>query len=138
MDREILVVRDMAGWRKARMTRFTKWRTGRELWMNLYLHQGVSMDSTRKDKIVHWLQACQNGDGGFGFLPRTTSYLENCHICVRALAFLDATPLNVEGCYHFVIACRNGSGGFAKTPGAASFLEATWHAVAVFSCLEGL
>lgn len=135
--REILAVREVTIWRKAGMVRFFKWRTGRELWMKLYLQQGVSsIEPTRREKMVHWLQACQNGDGGFGFLPGTTSYMENCHTCTRALALLHAKPLNVEGCHHFVLACRTGSGGFARSPGAASFLDATSHAVAVLSLFE--
>jgi hypothetical protein len=135
--REVLAVHDMTVWSKARMVRFVKWRTARELWMKLYLQQSVSpIESTRKEKIIHWLQACQNGDGGFGFLPGTTSYIENCHTCTRALALLHGKPLNVEGCHCFVLACRTGSGGFARSPGSASFLDATWHAVAVLSVLE--
>jgi hypothetical protein len=134
--REALNVRDMTTWPKARMPRFFKWRTARELWMKLYLQQGASsIESARKQEIVAWLQACQNSDGGFGFLPRTTSYIENCHTCMRALALLHAKPQDLEGCLHFVLACRTGPGGFARSPGAAPFLDATWHAVAVFSIL---
>jgi hypothetical protein len=135
--REALHVRDMTSWRKATMSRFHKWRTARELWMKLYLQQSVSLiESSRKEEMVAWLQACQNSDGGFGFLPRTTSYIENCHTCIRALALLHAKPQDLDGCLHFVLACRTGRGGFARNPGAAPFLDATWHAVAVFSILE--
>lgn len=136
--REVLAVRDMTVWPKARMVRFFKWCTARELWMKLYLQQGVSsIESMPVQKMIHWLQACQNGDGGFGFLPGTTSYIENCQTCVQALALLDAKPLDVAGCLHFTLACRTGSGGFARNPGAASFLDATYHAVAVMNLLKG-
>jgi len=135
--REVLAVRDMTVWQKARMLRFFKWRTARELWMKVYLQQSVSsIESTRREKMVYWLQACQNGDGGFGFLPGTTSFIENCHTCSRALALLGAKPMNVDGCHQFILACRTGSGGFARSPGSAAFLDATWHAVAVLSLLE--
>jgi hypothetical protein len=136
--REALNVRDMTAWRKATMSGFHKWRTARELWMKLYLQQSSSFsESPQKQEMVAWLQACQNSDGGFGFLPRTTSYIENCHTCIRALALLHAKPQDLEGCLHFVLACRTGRGGFARSPGAAPFLDATWHAVAVFSLLAG-
>jgi len=137
--REVLAVPNINVWRKARMVRFFKWRTARELWMKLYLQQGVSsIKSMPMEKMVHWLQACQNGDGGFGFLPGTTSYIENCHICMRALSLLHAKPLSVEGCQHFVLACRTGKGGFSRSPRAAPFLDATWHAVAVHFLLHDL
>ncbi|MBN2034615.1 MAG: hypothetical protein JW836_15190 [Deltaproteobacteria bacterium] len=136
--REVLAVDDMAVMRKARMVRFSGWRTARELWMKLYLRQGSSsFDPEQKGKMVRWLQACQNGDGGFGFLPGTTSYIENCHICTRALAFLNANFFDVEGCRHFVLACKSGNGGFARSLGSAPFLDATCHAVAAMNLLKG-
>jgi len=137
--REVLAIRNMTVWPKARMLRFFKWRTARELWMKLYLQQPESsIEPARQGEMVQWLQACQNGDGGFGFLPGTTSYIENCHTCARALAFFNAKPLDFEGCRRFILACSTRNGGFARNPGAAPFLDATWHAVAVLSLLEVL
>ncbi|MBW1739197.1 MAG: hypothetical protein JRJ69_17120, partial [Deltaproteobacteria bacterium] len=57
-----------------------KWRTLRELWMLLYIANSSPehLFTTRK-KLVTWVQACQNPDGGFGYLPGTTSFIENTH-----------------------------------------------------------
>ena len=135
--KEIMGVRDMTNWPKARMSTFFKWRTARELLMKLYLHQGVfAIEPSRKQAMVQWVQTCQNSDGGFGFLPGTTSYIENSHASIWALALLDAKPLDPDAAIHFVLACRTGRGGFARNPGAAPFLDATWHAVAVLSLLR--
>jgi hypothetical protein len=114
-----------------------RWRTASELLMRLYLAtpQGVRQSPVR-GSLISWLRACQTSDGGFGFFPGTTSYIENCHTCLRALAILQAKPLGYDNCLHFVLACRTGSGGFARKPGAAPFLDATWHAVAAFFLLE--
>jgi hypothetical protein len=107
------------------------WRTAAELWMILYLadRKRIYRIPQRRD-LITWLQACQNDDGGFGFLPGTTSFIENCHTCLRVLALLGAKPLDIDDARAFILACRTGSGGFARVQGATAFLDATWHAVA--------
>jgi prenyltransferase beta subunit len=113
-----------------------RWRTAAELWMILYLTNPKRTNRPAQGTdLFAWLQACQNNDGGFGFLPRTASFIENCHTCLRALAFLNAFPLDPGGCHAFIAACRTGSGGFARIHGATAFLDATWHAVASRSLL---
>jgi hypothetical protein len=88
--REVLAVRDVTVWRKTSIVRFFKWRTGRELWMKLYLQQGVSsIESTRREKMVHWLQACQNGDGGFARSPGAASFLDATSHAVAVLSLLE-------------------------------------------------
>ena len=114
-----------------------RWRTASELWMRLYLATApATQESPVRAYLVSWFRACQTSDGGFGFLPGTTSYVENCHTCLRALAFLNALPKYPEACLHFLLACRTGGGGFARNSGAAPFLDATWHAVATWAILE--
>lgn len=84
-------------------------------------------------ELIAWLQACQNGDGGFGFFPGTTSFIENCHACLRALAFLGAKPLDPELAASFLSGCQTAGGGFSRGGRAAPFLDATWHALASLS-----
>jgi prenyltransferase beta subunit len=114
------------------------WRDATELWMSLYLLDvnRIARDVSRRRDLVHWLQACQNYDGGFGFLPGTTSFVENCHTCLRALALLRAAPRDPEGCRAFILGCQTATGGFARINGATAFLDSTWHAVAALSLLK--
>lgn len=113
-----------------------RWRTVNEAWMCLFLVRAGCVISPFDEKgLAQWFQDCQNGDGGFGFLPQTTSYIENCHICLRALAILGATPQNMDAALDFIIGCHTGAGGFSRNGMAAPFLDATWHAVASLSLL---
>jgi len=87
-------------------------------------------------ELVAWLQRSQNGDGGFGFFPGTTSFIENCHAGLAALSLLGASPIDPESARAFVVSCQTGRGGFARSPKAAPFLDASWHGVASLRLLE--
>ncbi|HEC99406.1 MAG TPA: hypothetical protein ENN18_03370 [Proteobacteria bacterium] len=137
--REVLkITNDITG-KIATDLALARWRTAAELWMILYLadRKRIYRIPQRRD-LIAWLQACQNSDGGFGFLPGTTSYIENCHTCLRALALLGARPIAPDSARAFVLACRTGSGGFARIHGAAAFFDATWHAVSGMALLVSL
>lgn len=126
---------DCGGARNGR--RAENWRTVDELWMCLYLHEGSPEPlHTTKKALVQWLQACQTPDGGFGFLPGTTSFIENSQRCLRALALLKSAPLSLDMARDFILWCKTRGGGFARKPKAAPFLFATWHAVASLSLLQ--
>lgn len=114
------------------------WRDATELWMILYLLDGTlaGREASGRRDLVHWLQACQNHDGGFGFLPGTTSFVENCYTCLRALALFDAAPHDSGACRAFILACQTATGGFARINRATAFLDSTWHAVASLSLLR--
>jgi len=113
------------------------WRSARELCMVLYLNgdNPERFNETKAD-LVQWLQTCQNPDGGFGPLPGTTSFIENSHWCLKALALLGAGPLNWDTTNDFILRCRTAGGGFARKNGAAPFLHSTWHAVAALAVLS--
>jgi len=113
------------------------WRTAKELWMALDMVGGhpEKFHTDRKD-LLAWVRSCQNPDGGFGFLPGTTSYMENGHACLRTLALLKASPSNPAGAVRFIMNAWTTSGGFARKRGGAPFLDATWHAVASLSLLH--
>jgi len=113
-----------------------RWRSARELWMALVIAGGQPEKfDTNRDNLLSWLRSCQNPDGGFGFLPGTTSYMENVHACLRSLTLLQAAPLNPAGADRFIMNAWTKGGGFARKNGGAPFLDATWHAVAALSIL---
>ena len=89
-------------------------------------------------ELVGWLQRSQNGDGGFGFFPGTTSFIENCHAALAALTLLGARPSDPANARTFLLSCQTGGGGFARSPGAAPFLDASWAGVASLRLLEGM
>ncbi len=112
------------------------WRTVDEAWMHIRLSRAFRQALPRpKPELVTWLRACQSGDGGFGFFPGTTSFAENCHAALRALAFLAAEPLDPGGGFLFLAACQTASGGFGRNPRSAPFLDTTWHALAALALL---
>ena len=88
------------------------------------------------ENLTEWLQRSQNGDGGFGFFPGTTSFIENSHAALAALSLLGARPVDLANARSFIISSQTGSGGFARSPGAAPFLDASWHGTASLRLLE--
>lgn len=107
------------------------WRSVDEAWMHLYLSWKCRAALPQPaPELIAWFRACQNGDGGFGFFPGTTSFTENCYVCLRALAFLDAAPLQPNLACRFLTGCQTISGGFGRSSRAAPFLDATWPALA--------
>jgi len=88
------------------------------------------------DELAGWLQRTQNGDGGFGFFPGTTSFLENCHAALAGLSLLGAKPNDPANLNAFIVSCQTGRGGFGRSPRAAPFLDASWHGIASLRLLE--
>lgn len=115
------------------------WRCVAEAWMHIYLARVLGRAAPRPESdLIAWFQNCQNGDGGFGFFPGTTSFIENCHACLRALAFLGSTPRDPDLASFFLRGCQTASGGFSRSGRAAPFLDATWHALASLSLVGPL
>ncbi len=111
--------------------------TVREALMYLELRQGLGHDPVHENgDLVDWLQRCQNGDGGFGFFPGTTSFIENCHYTLAALRLLGGRAKNPENARRFLASCQTVYGGFGRSPRAAPFLDATWHGLAALCCLS--
>lgn len=88
------------------------------------------------EELTGWLLRAQNGDGGFGFFPGTTSFIENCHAALAALSLLGARPLDPGNARAFILSCQTGRGGFGRSQRAAPFLDASWHGVASLRLLE--
>ncbi|MCX5863604.1 MAG: hypothetical protein NTW42_00800 [Deltaproteobacteria bacterium] len=87
-------------------------------------------------ELAGWLQRTQNGDGGFGFFPGTTSFIENCHAGLAGLGLLGARPIDLDSARAFVVSCQTGRGGFGRSPRAAPFLDASWYGIASLRLLE--
>ena len=104
----------------------------RYLTVKAMIHQQVE----ETEYLTKWLQRSQNGDGGFGFFPGTTSYIENSHAALAALNLLGAMPIDQTSAGTFIISSQTGGGGFARSSGAAPFLDASWHGAASLRLLE--
>ncbi len=87
-------------------------------------------------QIIRWVQSSQNGDGGFGFYPETTSYMENIFCALEILSKLGSSPLQVELCRKYILSCQTKSKGFGRAPVSFPFIESTFHAVVGLSLLE--
>ncbi len=90
------------------------------------------------EQLTGWLQQAQNGDGGFGFFPGTTSFIENSHAALAALTLLGTRPQEPDKALAFILSCQTGGGGFARSHGAAPFLDASWHGAASLALLAGM
>jgi hypothetical protein len=106
-----------------------------ELRMHLRLAKLAGTTPAGHDELLAWLRRCQNGDGGFGFFPGTTSFIENCHHTLAALQLLGGAPREPEQARQFVLSCQTGRGGFGRSLRAAPFLDSTWHALACLRLL---
>ncbi len=112
--------------------------TVKEVYFRLYLQIEImgKFPKREKEHWASWLKECQNGDGGFGFRPGTTSFVENTHYALRSLNLLRTKPRHLEEVQNFLSASQKPEGGFSRRPGAAPFLDATWHAVSALSLLK--
>jgi hypothetical protein len=82
-----------------------------------------------RHQIIRWVQSSQNGDGGFGFYPVTTSYMENTYCALEILSKLNSSPMQIDLCRKYILSCQTKSGGFSRAPVSFPFIESTFHAV---------
>ncbi|MDW7973148.1 MAG: prenyltransferase/squalene oxidase repeat-containing protein [Thermodesulfovibrio sp.] len=102
----------------------------KDLWMTIYLSdKGITREKIDKKRLIKYLRECQNPDGGFGFLPKTTSYIDNTYFCLKALNFLHSGPKDRESALNFILFSQTKSGGFGRVPKTASLLDSTFYAV---------
>lgn len=99
--------------------------------------KGLSLSIPRHG-LIDWIQRSQNRDGGFGFYPGTTSFLENTWYAVQGLALLGSKPRDTQGCREFVLSCRTELGGFSRQTGAVPTLEYSFMAVSSLVILSGM
>jgi len=96
----------------------------------------VEAEQLKRQRLGNWLASSQNRDGGFGFYPGTTSYLENSCFGLGSLNLIEARPADSVRASAFVLSCQTGAGGFARSPSAAPFLEDSFYAICALSALE--
>jgi hypothetical protein len=89
-----------------------------------------------REEIIQWVQSCQNGDGGFGFYPGTTSFMENTYCALEILSRLGSLPLRGEDCRQYLLNCQTKSGGIGRAPMSFPFIESTFHAVTCWLLLD--
>ncbi|AIH03897.1 MAG: Prenyltransferase/squalene oxidase [Thermodesulfobacterium sp. 37_54] len=100
------------------------------LWKNYQVDRSFPIQ-----EVLKWLKEDFNPDGGYGFYPGTTSYLENTFYALKIYSLLEIKPENLNQTKEFIISCYVGKGGFARKPGATAFLESTYYAVKSFEVL---
>ncbi|MBX6422785.1 prenyltransferase/squalene oxidase repeat-containing protein [Thermosulfurimonas sp. F29] len=83
-----------------------------------------SLDAER----LSWVLASRNPDGGFGFRPGTTSFLENTYFALRVLERSGRFLADPDPTLRFIRMCYR-RGGFARAPGGIPFLESTYYGV---------
>ncbi len=120
------------------------------LFFSSQVHQNENLQALRKkvsvwiahrihferEGIIQWVQSCQNGDGGFGFYPGTTSFVENTYCALEILSKLGSSPLRGEDCRQYLLSCQTKSGGFGRAPMSFPFIESTFQAIAGLLILD--
>jgi hypothetical protein len=92
----------------------------------ILLDRDINFD---RQPIIRWVQLSQNGDGGFGFYPETTSYMENTYCALEILSKLGSSPMQIELCRKYILSCQTKNGGFSRAPFSFPFIESTFHAI---------
>ncbi|KYC44457.1 MAG: Prenyltransferase and squalene oxidase repeat protein [Candidatus Methanofastidiosum methylothiophilum] len=85
---------------------------------------------------VRWISKSQNEDGGFGFKPGTTSFIENTYYGLIALSYLDSANLNINNCIDFIYSCHSKSGGFGRQKTTVPTLKNTYQALVSLKILD--
>jgi hypothetical protein len=81
-----------------------------------------------KDYYLNYLNLCQSGDGGYGFLPRSTSFLENVCYALRAYRYLQTPPQHTDKILAFIQRCQGRRGGFGRKDVSLPTIRSTSHA----------
>lgn len=136
----ITIIRDLLGLEPATLidakevaaTLAQPWRTIDQARQRLFIQDALQLspDPSTNLALGSWLQSCQSGDGGFGFMPGTTSFIENCRHGLEALASLGKAPHDRHAVIAFICGCQTAFGGFSRKGHATAFLDSTWYALA--------
>lgn len=101
----------------------------------------LGLEIPNRDKVVAWLQACQDDTGGFRASPGDGAVDDpdvyyTC-LAAEALALLDAAPAKPENAVEWVNRLQNIDGGFGDRPGWRSRLSPTFYALRALDALTG-
>lgn len=94
--------------------------------VTVLINYGINFD---REEVIRWVKSCQNGDGGFGFYPGTTSFMENTYCALEILFRLNAFPERIDVCREYILNCQTKTGGFGRAPMSFPFVESTFQAV---------
>lgn len=102
--------------------------------------RSLSLPMADSGAAVQWLRACQGKGGGFKHQPApeigVNEEIAYTWAGIKALALLNATPVDRNACIRFVLSLRNEDGGFGNRPGVPSSPMATYYAVDVLKTLD--
>ena len=105
--------------------------------MRIFLMNNLKLHFNRQ-RYIGWIQKAQNGDGGFGFFPGSTSFLENVYYALKSLKQLHSKPLELDKCEYFVRGCTTNNGGFGRQISAVPKLEYTYYGIRCLKILDGM
>jgi hypothetical protein len=91
-----------------------------------------------EDYYLTYLKCCQSGDGGYGFLPGSTSFLENVCYALRAHRHLQSPPLHTDKILAFIQRCQGRRGGFGRKDITLPTIRSTYHALESLTLLRAL
>lgn len=92
--------------------------------------------SYNKDYFLTYLNRCQSGDGGYGFLPGSTAFLENVCYALRAYRYLQSPPKHPDKVLAFIQRCQGRRGGFGRKDVTLPTIRSTFHALESLTILR--
>lgn len=84
-------------------------------------------DKEKWSELHNWFRLCQNPDGGYGFYPKTTSYMDNCYWAFKAYKVFGIPPAFPERLLDFVLSCKTKIGGLGRRHGTVPSPEYTYY-----------
>jgi hypothetical protein len=88
------------------------------------------------EKNLDFVLSSQNPDGGFGFMPGTTSFMENTYFGINILYYFNRLEKEVsKKALSFVQSSLNGDFGFGRNSQGISFLNTTFYGLYVLKIL---
>jgi len=89
------------------------------------------------EKNLDFVSSSQNPDGGFGFMPGTTSFMENTYFGINILYHFNRLKKEVsKKALSFVLSCLNGDFGFGRNSQGISFLNTTFYGLSILRTLS--
>lgn len=98
----------------------------------LMIHSNISFN---KKRYICLIRECQNGDGGFGFMKGTTSFIENTYDALYTLNLMNSYPLYADKCESFILGCKSEK-GFGRQINTEPAIEYTYYAIASLNILS--
>ena len=80
-------------------------------------------------RAAGWLAGARNADGGFGFVPRAESDVDDTGAALQALAAAGRRGPAASGAVAYLRRMQNGDGGFGQSEGRSSNAQSTAWAV---------